>query len=58
MRITNNGYLVEGSKDFIEGLNGIINWFNFSLGEIYFDDNCNEYEVIEVSHDTKYIKLV
>lgn len=62
-RILNNNYLVECCQDLKAELEEnekqgyTINWFNFQVGDIYYDDNGNEYYVKEVSHNSKYIVL-
>lgn len=66
MRINHCNYTVECDHDLAAELlenenKGLkTNWFNFELGEIYYDNNCNEYHIQEITHNndrTGYVKL-
>jgi len=60
-KIENNGYLVESNYDLTQELKAnpkqIINWSNFEVKDKFYDNNGNDYWVMEVSHDSKYIRL-
>jgi hypothetical protein len=61
-----NNYAVECSVELEEELkensknNIIVNWFNFKVNDIYYDNNGDEYHIQEINHKsdkTGYVKL-
>jgi len=69
-RMLNDGYTVTTDQELIselfeneiESLNGkkrhYINWFNFNQGNIYYDNNGEIYQIKNIDHVNKTVKLL
>jgi len=69
-RIKSDNYMVTTCQELIselfeneiESLNGkkthYINWFNFNQGSIYYDNNGEIYQIKNIDHVNKTVKLL